>query len=64
MPSWLIVPGFWGLSTLICLPVLMGGPARVAALVFLFLLIGLSTYLYSRRFAAFVDRILVRTNAA
>lgn len=63
MTRWLIVLGFWGLSTLICLPVLMGGPAAVMALVFLFLLIGLSTYLYSRRFATLVDWILWRTRA-
>jgi uncharacterized membrane protein YwzB len=63
MPSWLIVLGFWALSSLICLPVLMGGQAAVASLMFLFLLIGLSTFLYSERFAALVDRILRRDKA-
>ena len=58
MSSWLTVLGFWGLSILICLPAIVGGPATFAALVFLFLLITLSTCLYSTRIAALVERLL------
>jgi hypothetical protein len=64
MSNWLIVLGFWGLSVLVCLPVLMGGPAKLAALVFLFLLVGLSTYLYSSRFAALVNRVIGKRHTA
>ncbi len=58
MASWLVVLGFWGFSALICLPVLMGGPAAVTAFAFLFLLLALSTYLYSASFAALVDWLM------
>jgi len=58
MANWLVVFGFWGFSAMICLPVLMGGPATVAAVVFLFLLMVISTYLYSNRFAALVHWIV------
>jgi len=61
MASWLIVLGFWGFSALICLPVLMGGPAAITALAFLFLLLALSTYLYSASFAALINRLMGRS---
>ena len=60
MASWLIVLGFWAFSALICLPVLLGGVAGATALAFLFMLLALSTYLYSARFAALVNRIMGR----
>ena len=63
MASWLTVLGFWGLSALICLPVVLGGPAMLVALVFLFLLVALSTYLYSSSFAALVNWFLGRSKA-
>jgi hypothetical protein len=62
MVSWLVVFGFWGFSALICLPVLMGGPAKIMGLVFLFLLVAISTYLYSSRFAGLIDGLLGRLN--
>jgi hypothetical protein len=60
MVNWLVVFGFWAFSALICLPVLIGGPAKIMGLVFLFLLLGISTYLYSSRFAGLVHRALQR----
>jgi hypothetical protein len=60
MASWLVVFGFWGFSALICLPMLIGGPGTVAGLVFLTMLISISTYLYSERFAAFINSLLSR----
>jgi hypothetical protein len=62
MASWAVVIGFWGFSALICLPVLIGGKGALAGLVFLILLIAISTYLYSRPVAAFVQRLLGRMN--
>ena len=63
MASWLVVLGFWGFSALICLPVLTGGAAAVTAFEFLFLLLAISTYLYSARFAALVDWLIGRRRA-
>jgi hypothetical protein len=63
MASWLVVLGFWGCSALICLPVLMGGAAALTAFAFLFLLLALSTYLYSASFAALVDWLMGRHRA-
>ena len=60
MASWAVVIGFWGFSALICLPVLIGGKGALAGLVFLILLIAISTYLYSGRFAAFINGLLSR----
>jgi hypothetical protein len=60
MASWLVVFGFWGFSALICLPVLMGGAAALTAFAFLFLLLVLSTYLYSASFASLVNRLMGR----
>ena len=64
MSNWLVVFGFWAFSALICLPVLLGGAAAVTASVFLLLLLGLSTYLYSARFAALIERIFSRRRTA
>jgi hypothetical protein len=60
MFSWLVVFGFWAFSALICLPVLIGGPAKFMCLVFLFVLIVISTYLYSSRFAGLIHRVFQR----
>jgi hypothetical protein len=60
MVSWLTVFGFWAFSALICLPVLIGGPAKIMGSVFLFLLVAISTYLYSTRFAGLVHRLFQR----
>ena len=60
--GWRVVAGFWGFSALICLPIMNGGVGAVAGLVFLILLISTSTYLYSGRFAAFINALLSRFN--
>jgi hypothetical protein len=62
MAGWRIVAGFWGASALFGMPIkeIWGdGAAAIFALVFL---ITLSTYLYSKRFAAFVNGLLARAN--
>ena len=63
MAKCLTVLGFWGLSGLICLPAVTGGAATLVALLFLGVLVALSTYLYSSRFATLVDALLQRTMA-
>jgi hypothetical protein len=60
LAGWRVVAGFWGFSALICLPIPNGGAQTVAGLVFLALLISISTYLYSGRFAAFINGLLSR----
>jgi hypothetical protein len=62
LAGWRVVAGFWGFSALICLPILNGGTDTVAGLVFLILLISTSTYLYSARFATFINGLLSRFN--
>jgi uncharacterized membrane protein len=61
MASWLKILGLWGFSALICLPVVVGGPAAIVALTFLVLLVAFSAYLYSERFAGFIDSLLWHT---
>jgi len=60
LAGWRVVAGFWGFSALICLPILMEGAQRVAGLFIFALLISISTYLYSSRFAAFINGLLSR----
>jgi hypothetical protein len=62
MAGWRVVMGFWGVSALFGLPIkaIAGdGPAAIFAFAFL---IALSTYLYSKRFAGFINRLLDRWN--
>lgn len=62
MASWRVIAGFWGASALICLPIKDTAGDGLAAIVFFILLAALSTYLYSKRFAAFVNGLLARAN--
>ncbi len=62
MASWRVIAGFLGLSALICLPIKDTAGDGPAAIVFFALLIATSIYLYSKRFAAFVNGLLARFN--
>ena len=64
MKGWLTVLGLWGSSALICLPAMTGGPTMFLALTFLVLFMGFSAYLYSPRFAVFIDGLLRRVKGA